>query len=90
MAASISMPHVMPGFLRLTRSYGILPSLRVSDVNLPVIGIFPPYGSLYAFDSAISVTLRNKLAAPEPPVIKVSSYESVVKGPLVRISSPDD
>ncbi|KAG8746875.1 hypothetical protein FRC12_014202 [Ceratobasidium sp. 428] len=90
MASSISMPHVAPRFLSSTQSYGLLPSLRVGDVNLPITSVFPSHGSLYACGNATSINLQDKLMVPEPPVIKVSSYASAVKKPVVRISSPDD
>ncbi|KAG9119834.1 hypothetical protein FRC07_004941 [Ceratobasidium sp. 392] len=90
MASSISMPHVAPRFLNATQSYNLLPSLRVGDVNLPITNLLSSRSSLYACGNATSANLQEKLAVPEPPVIKVSSYASAVKKPIVRVSSPED
>ncbi|KAG8715149.1 hypothetical protein FRC08_010935 [Ceratobasidium sp. 394] len=94
MASSISMPHVAPRFLNPAQSFNLLPSLRVGNVNLPITNVHPSSNSLYTCGNATSANLQDMLAAVQPaselPVIKVSSYASAVKKPVVRVSPPED
>ncbi|QRV82247.1 RNA recognition motif protein [Ceratobasidium sp. AG-Ba] len=91
MVSSISMPHVPPRFLNPSPSYNLLPSLRVGNVNLPITNLFPSSNSLYACGNSTSANLAEKLQpAPEPPVIKVSSYASAVKKSAIRAGASED
>ncbi|KAG8707306.1 hypothetical protein FRC11_007527 [Ceratobasidium sp. 423] len=89
---SISMPQVAPRFMGQGQQIGLSHSLRVGDVTLPISNIIPSDKSLYACSNIASSNLPDKLSsmqpAPEPPVIKVTSYAGAVKKPIVTIDPP--
>ncbi|CAE6478633.1 unnamed protein product [Rhizoctonia solani] len=86
---SISMPQVAPRFMGQGQQIGLSHSLRVGDVTLPISNVIPSDKSLYACSNIASSNLLDKLSgmqpAPEPPVIKVTSYAGAVKKPIVTI-----
>ncbi|CCO32271.1 hypothetical protein BN14_06327 [Rhizoctonia solani AG-1 IB] len=89
---SISMPQVAPRLVGQGQQIGLSPSLRVGNVTLPISNVIPSEKSLYACGNIASSNLLDNLAtmqsAPEPPVIKVTSYAGVVKKPIVTIDPP--
>ncbi|CAE7201399.1 unnamed protein product [Rhizoctonia solani] len=89
---SISMPQVAPRFIGQSQQVGLSPSLRVGNVTLPISNVIPSEKSLYACENTVSSNLLDQLSgmqpAPEPPVIKVTSYAGAVKKPIVTIDPP--
>ncbi|EUC54221.1 hypothetical protein RSOL_033530 [Rhizoctonia solani AG-3 Rhs1AP] len=89
---SISMPQVAPRFIGHGQQIGLSPSLRVGNVMLPISNVIPSGESLYACSTIASSNILDKMSdmqpAPEPPVIKVTSYASAVKKPIVTIDPP--
>ncbi|KAF8601932.1 hypothetical protein BDV93DRAFT_524474 [Ceratobasidium sp. AG-I] len=88
--ASMSMPHIAPRFLSPAQSYGLLPSLRVGNVTVPITSLIGADPSLYAFSNASASNLQDKLPVPEPPVIKVTGYAGALKKSIVPAGSPEN